>query len=195
MRVLDEIKKAIEIEADATKELANQISFEYEEAINMIRNSKGKVIFTGVGKSGHVGKKLAATFASTGTPSFFLHSTEGVHGDLGMVEESDIVIMLSNSGETKELLSLLPSLKKIKAKTIVVTSKKESSLAKKCDIVLTYEYKKEADHLELAPTTSSTLTLVLGDAIAITLCKLKGFTNEDFHLFHPGGNLGKRLSK
>jgi len=132
--------------------------------------------------------------ASTGTPAFFVHSTEGVHGDLGMIEKGDIVIMISNSGETAEVLHLLPTLEKIGSKKIAITSRGDSTLAKACDVALTYQYQTEADHLGLAPTTSSTLTLVIGDALAIALSKLRQFTKEDFHLYHPGGSLGKHLS-
>ena len=136
---------------------------------------------------------MAATLSSTGTPSFFLHSTEGLHGDLGMVEKKDIVILISNSGETKEVLSLLPSLNTIGSIKIAITSRSDSTLAKNCDYTLAYCYPTEADHLNLAPTTSSTLTLALGDALAGTLSKMKNFANKDFLLFHPGGSLGEQL--
>ncbi|WP_188454911.1 KpsF/GutQ family sugar-phosphate isomerase [Virgibacillus oceani] len=194
MTIINDVKQAIEVEADAIKALADQAGPEYEEAVSLIQNSKGKVVITGVGKSGHMGKKIAASLSSTGTPAFFVHSTEGVHGDLGMIEKEDVVIMISNSGETAEVLSLLPSLGKIGSKKIAITSKKASTLAKNSDVALTYHYAKEADHLGLAPTTSSTLTLVIGDALAVALSKAKEFKNEDFHLYHPGGSLGKKLS-
>jgi arabinose-5-phosphate isomerase len=156
---------------------------------------KGKVIVTGVGKSGHIGKKIAASLASTGTPAFFVHSTEGVHGDLGMIQQEDVVILISNSGETKEVLSLLPTLEKIGSKRISITSKEKSTLALSCDVVLAYQYEGEADHLGLAPTISSTLTLVIGDALAVALSILKDFKKEDFHLYHPGGSLGQQLTE
>lgn len=195
MSTINFIKKAIEIEAAAINTLLDQVGPDYEPAIEMIRNCRGKVIITGVGKSGHVGKKIAASFASTGTPAFFVHSTEGVHGDLGMIEEQDVVIMISNSGETAEVLDLLPSLERIGSRKIAITSKADSTLARACDVALTYSYEKEADHLGLAPTTSATIVLVIGDALAVALCELRNFTNDDFHLFHPGGSLGKQLSK
>ncbi|RPF54240.1 KpsF/GutQ family sugar-phosphate isomerase [Aquisalibacillus elongatus] len=166
----------------------------FNEALQVMSNVKGKVIVTAVGKSGHVGKKIAASLASTGTPSFFIHSTEGVHGDLGMVEQEDVVIMISNSGETLEVLNLLPTLKKIGVTTISITRDKESTLAQASDIALSYTYEEEADHLNLAPTTSSTICLVIGDALACALSNKKDFTKEDFHLYHPGGSLGRNLS-
>lgn len=195
MDLLSYVKNAIDVEADSIKMLSENVGPEFESAINMLLNCKGKVVITGVGKSGHIGKKVAASFASTGTPAFFVHSTEGVHGDLGMIQENDVVIMISNSGETGEVLNLLPSLNKIGCKKIAITSKKESTLAKACDVALVYQYDREADPLGLAPTTSSTLTLVIGDALAVTLSILKGFKKEDFHLYHPGGSLGKKLSE
>jgi arabinose-5-phosphate isomerase len=194
MTILSNIRKAIEIEANALKTLVQQIDWYYEEAVNLIQSSKGKVVITGVGKSGHMGKKIAASLASTGTPAFFVHSTEGVHGDLGMIEKDDVVIMISNSGETAEVLNLLPSLNKIGCKRIALTSKGDSTLAKECDVPLIYQYDREADHLGLAPTTSSTLTLVIGDALALALSRARDFKKEDFHLYHPGGSLGKKLS-
>lgn len=149
----------------------------------------------GVGKSGHIGSKIAATLSSTGTPSFFVHSTEALHGDLGMIEEKDITILISNSGETNEVLNTIPSIQKIGAKIISITRNSESTLAKNSDVALTYAYDTEADHLNLAPTTSSTLCLVIGDCLATAVSENKGFKSEDFHLYHPGGSLGKQLSK
>src|SRR5699024_5963422 len=149
-----------ETESESLKKLPNSLNNSYLEAIKLLKQCKGKVVVTGVGKSGHVGRKMAATFSSTGTPSFFMHSTEGVHGDLGMITENDIVIALSNSGETKEVLNLLPTIKRIKASTISITSNKNSPLGKNVDVSITYEYLQEADHLGLAPTTSSTTMLV-----------------------------------
>ncbi|WP_047982720.1 KpsF/GutQ family sugar-phosphate isomerase [Ornithinibacillus contaminans] len=194
MDILEQIKGVMEVEYSSIKELTSHIGPEFEEAIRLIDQCTGKVVVTGVGKSGHIGKKIAATMASTGTPTFFMHSTEGIHGDLGMVQKDDLVILISNSGETNEVLSLLPSLTKIGNKTIAITSKEGSTLAKSCDVALTYHYEAEADHLKLAPTTSSTLTLVIGDALAATLSILKDFEKKDFHLYHPGGSLGQELS-
>lgn len=194
MNLLDEIKKVIEVEAASIKALSEQIGQSFEETLSIISQCKGKVIITGVGKSGHIGKKIAASFASTGTPAFFIHSTEGVHGDLGMIQKEDVVILISNSGETSEVLGLLPSLIKIGSKMIAITSKTDSTLSQFCDVVLSYQYNSEADHLGLAPTTSSTVTLVIGDALAVALSISKNFRKEDFHLYHPGGSLGRKLS-
>jgi arabinose-5-phosphate isomerase len=195
MNVLEEVKRVIEMEATALQLLVGQIGPEYEAAIKLLQQCKGKVVVTGVGKSGHVGKKIAASLASTGTPSFFIHSTEGVHGDLGMIEEEDVVILISNSGETAEVLSLLPSLNRIGAKRIAITSNRESTLSQSCNVSIIYQYTKEADHLGLAPTTSATMTLVIGDALAVTLSKLQDFKKGNFHLYHPGGSLGQQLSE
>lgn len=195
MNYISTIKSVIENEAAALIQLSENIGENYEEAIELLLSCTGKVIISGVGKSGHVGKKIAASLASTGTPSFFVHATEGVHGDLGMIQKEDIVIMISNSGETAEVLSLLPTLNKIGVKKIVITSRIESTLAKVCDVSLSYKYLNEADHLGVAPTTSSTITLVIGDALAATLSFIKGFKKEDFHLYHPGGSLGQQLLK
>ena len=193
MKILEEAKKIIKTEAVAVEDLSEQLDQSFVDVVKAIHESQGKVVVTGVGKSGHVGEKMAATLSSTGTPSFFLHSTEGLHGDLGMVEKKDIVILISNSGETKEVLSLLPSLNTIGSIKIAITSRSDSTLAKNCDYTLAYCYPTEADHLNLAPTTSSTLTLALGDALAGTLSKMKNFANKDFLLFHPGGSLGEQL--
>lgn len=195
MSIIEDVKKTIEIEMNALHTLTDQIGPDYETAVHLMENCQGKVIVTGVGKSGHAGKKIAASLASTGTPAFFLHSTEGTHGDLGMVQKDDVVILISNSGETKEVLSLLPSLTKIGSKRIAITSNKASTLAEACDVALTYQYEKEADHLGLAPTTSSTITLVIGDVLAVALSNAKAFKKEDFHLYHPGGSLGNQLSQ
>lgn len=193
MNILEEAKKIIKTEAVAVEDLSEQLDQSFVDVVKAIHESQGKVVVTGIGKSGHVGEKMAATLSSTGTPSFFLHSTEGLHGDLGMVEKKDIVILISNSGETKEVLSLLPSLNTIGSIKIAITSRSDSTLAKNCDYTLAYCYPTEADHLNLAPTTSSTLTLALGDALAGTLSKMKNFANKDFLLFHPGGSLGEQL--
>lgn len=194
MNVIDSLRDVIKAESVAMQMLPEQIEESFEKAVQLIWNCKGKVILSGVGKSGHIGKKIAASLASTGTPAFFVHATEGLHGDLGMIQKDDVVILISNSGETEEVLSLLPSLKKIGSVLIAITSNKNSTLAKYCDTALTYQYDREADHLGLAPTTSTTLTLVIGDALAIVLSKLRNFRKEDFHLYHPGGSLGRQLS-
>lgn len=191
--ILVEIGNVMQEEMKAIKNVYENLDENYVKAIMLIHECKGKVIFTGVGKSGHIGEKLAATFASTGTPAFFVHSTEALHGDLGMIEENDVVIAISNSGETKEVLSIIPSIKYIGSKIISITGNRESSLAKESDIALEAKVPYEADPLNLAPTSSSTVVLVVGDALAITLSGLKGFKKENFAVFHPGGSLGKRL--
>ena len=188
-------KNVLKMEGEAVLNSIDSMGDEINKAVELIMATKGKVIITGVGKSGHVGEKIAATMSSTGTPSFFVHSTEGVHGDLGMIEKCDTVIMISNSGETKEVLNLLPSLKKIGSKLISITKNHNSSLAKACDVSIAYKYEKEADSLGLAPSVSSTLTLAVGDALALTLSRKKGFTSDNFHLYHPGGSLGKMLEE
>ncbi|RMD47212.1 MAG: KpsF/GutQ family sugar-phosphate isomerase, partial [Aquificota bacterium] len=188
-------KNVIEEEIQALNYLKESIDSNFEKAINLILQTKGKVIITGMGKSGLVGKKIAATLASTGTPSFFLHPAEAVHGDLGMISKEDIVIAISNSGETPELLAIIPTIKRWGNKVIAITNNKLSTLAKESDIHLFLNVKKEACPLNLAPTSSSTATLALGDAIAITLLTKKGFSKEDFARFHPGGSLGKKLMK
>lgn len=195
MNSKDLIKKAMDQELLAASKLHTFIDDDYEHAVEIIKSCEGKVIFSGVGKSGHIGKKLAATFASTGTASFFLHSDEGLHGDLGMVSEKDVVILITNSGETSEVRSMLPSLSKIGCKKILISSKKDSSVGRQCDAVLSYGYETEADHLNLAPTVSSLLTLIIGDAIAVTLSQLRGFEKESFLLYHPGGSLGNQLEE
>lgn len=194
-KTVEILKNTIKVESESLAELSNTIDGSYIQAVNTILKCKGKVVISGVGKSGHIGKKIAATFASTGTPAFFMHSTEGVHGDLGMITAEDIVILISNSGETSEVLSLLPTLNKIGTKKISITSNNNSTLGKSSDIALEYTYVKEADHLNLAPTTSSTLTLVIGDSLATAVSQLKKFSKNDFHLYHPGGSLGSKLSE
>lgn len=171
------------------------INNDYELCIREILNCKGRIIVLGVGKSGLIGKKMAATFASTGTPSFFVHSTEAVHGDLGMICEEDIVLAISNSGETSEVINTLPSIKEIGASLISITKSKSSTLGKASNIVIEIPIKAEADKYNLAPTNSSTATLVIGDAIALTVSQIKGFTKKDFGRYHPGGALGKSLTE
>lgn len=195
MDIKQYIKDVISIEARALEALEKSIDDKFVDAVNLIAACNGKVIVSGIGKSGHVGKKIAASLASTGTPAFFLHSAEAVHGDLGMISSNDVVMLISNSGETAEVVRLLPIIKKIGAKTIALTKASDSSLATQCDAQLTYPLEKEADHLGLAPTTSAILALSVGDALAVTVSRLKNFTRENFHLFHPGGSLGQQLQK
>jgi arabinose-5-phosphate isomerase len=187
-RVLEEEKKAI-------GDLLSALDENFEKAVRMILDAEGKVIVTGMGKSGHIGQKIAATLASTGTPAFFLHPAEAIHGDLGMISKGDIILAISNSGETPELLAIIPTIKRWGYKVISITNNPDSTIAKESDIHLFLNVKKEACPLNLAPTSSSTSTLALGDAIAVALLELKGFTAEDFARFHPGGSLGKKLMK
>ncbi len=194
MGFLDLIKAAIQTEAKAVTDLVTHVNWAYAEAINCILDCKGKVVVTGVGKSGLIGKKIAATLSSTGQPSFFVHSADAVHGDSGMIEKKDVVILISNSGETKETLDILPIIDRVGSKKIAITSDVNSTLAKASDVALTYSYEREADHLNLAPTTSSTLVLVIGDALAVTLSQIREFDREAFYLYHPGGSLGERIS-
>lgn len=193
---IDEIKRVIGAEEKAISVLKENINYdELNEVCQLLKNTKGKIIFLAVGKSGHIGKKLAATFASTGTPSFFVHGTEACHGDLGMIEKDDAVILISNSGSTKEVTQNIAPIRRIGATTIAFTSKRESPLSMGCDYRIIYPSLNEADPNNLAPSNSSTMTLVLGDAIALALSKSYNFTRNDFHKFHPNGALGESLAK
>jgi arabinose-5-phosphate isomerase len=190
---IERAKRVLKIEADAVAALINRVDERFEEAVNLILNCKGRVVVTGMGKSGLIGKKIAATLASTGTPALFLHPAEGIHGDLGMVTRGDTVIALSNSGETEEVARMLPSFKRLGIKIISLTGNKESTLAKNSDVVIDVGVEEEACPLGLAPTASTTATLAMGDALAVALLDKRGFREEDFACFHPGGSLGKRL--
>ena len=195
MEILKEGKRVIEEEAEALKRLAEKLDENFVKAVELLLKTKGRVVLTGVGKSGLICKKIAATLSSTGTPAFFLHPTDAAHGDLGMVRGEDTVIAVSNSGETEELLSIIPVIKSFGIPVIAITSNPNSSLARLSDVVLNLHVEKEACPLNLAPTTSTTATLAIGDALAATLMKLKGFSSKDFKRFHPGGKLGIRLSR
>ncbi|MBS4220166.1 KpsF/GutQ family sugar-phosphate isomerase [Bacillus sp. FJAT-49711] len=173
--------------------LIDRVNLDVANIIEMILSCKGRVVVTGVGKSGIIARKITATFASTGTPSFFFHPTEGLHGDLGMVTKDDMILALSNSGETEEVIQIIPSIKRIGAKLIAFVGNEQSTLADKADYLLCIGNVKEACPLGLAPTTSTTLMLTLGDAIAIALLKARNFSSEDFAVYHPGGSLGKKL--
>ncbi|XPV68448.1 MAG: KpsF/GutQ family sugar-phosphate isomerase [Halarcobacter sp.] len=187
-------KEVLLIEAAELTAAANNISsYDFESAVDLIINSKGKLIVTGVGKSGLVGGKIAATLASTGTSSFFIHPTEAMHGDLGMIGKDDIVLAISYSGESEELIQLLPHLKRFDIPMIAMASKKESTLGKYSDNFLDIAVSKEACPLDTAPTSSTTLTMAVGDALAVCLMKKRDFKKEDFASFHPGGSLGKKL--
>lgn len=193
MAVTDTAVRVLRDEAAAILALVDQLDSGFEKAVQLIENSKGRVVLTGMGKSGHIARKIAATMASTGTPAFFLHPAEGIHGDLGMVTADDVVVAYSNSGETAEVLNILPSLKRIGAKLIAVVGRTESTLARNADAVLNAGVAKEADSLGLAPTSSTTAALALGDALAVTLMERNHFTADNFAVFHPGGALGKKL--
>lgn len=186
-------KEVLQQEAGELVRHANKLGGEIEEAVNLMFNAKGKVIVTGVGKSGHVGAKIAATLASTGTPSFFIHPTEAMHGDLGMIGENDVVLAISFSGESDELVRILPHIRRFGIKIIGMARDIGSTLGKFSDAFINLDIVKEACPLNIAPTTSTTLTLALGDALAVCLMKKREFKQEDFANFHPGGSLGKRL--
>ena len=183
----------INIEQQAIAELTQYINDDFAKACELMFNCRGRVIVIGMGKSGHIGGKIAATLASTGTPSFFVHPGEASHGDLGMVTIDDVILTISNSGETGEVLAIIPVLKRIGAKIIAMTGKPDSTLAKLADTHVCVKVSQEACPLGLAPTSSTTATLVMGDALAVALLNARGFTADDFALSHPGGSLGKRL--
>jgi len=186
-------KRTISMERDAVAELLERIDTNFERACEIIFKCQGRVVVTGMGKSGHIGKKIAATLASTGTPSHFVHPGEASHGDLGMITEKDVVLALSNSGTTSEVVTLIPLLKRMRAPIISMTGNPNSTLAKASDAHLNVAVSTEACPLDLAPTSSTTVSLVMGDAVAIALLEKRGFTAEDFAFSHPGGALGRRL--
>lgn len=189
------LKEVMKKERDAITQMLEETEGQYEKILDVLSACKGKLVFMGVGKSGHIGEKLAATFASLGIPAFFVHSTEAMHGDLGMIESKDIAILISNSGNTQEVVQNVEPLRRNGVTTVAFTSGKESKLAKACDHTIFYPKLAEADNLNLAPTVSSTLTLVLGDAIACELSARKGFAREEFYKYHPNGALGAMLAK
>jgi len=193
-RLIQQAREVLQIEAQGILDLIERIGPEFEQAVEMILNSRGRVIFTGIGKSGLVGRKIMATLNSTGTPSLFLHPVEAVHGDLGMVTADDIVIAISNSGYTKELVNILPILKNLGVKLIAFCGDPESPLAKESHLFINVGVEREACPLGLAPTTSTTAALAMGDALAVVLINRKQFNRKDFKRFHPGGSLGDRLS-
>lgn len=186
-------KNVINIEQQAIAELLQYIDSNFEHACQLMFNCQGRVIVVGMGKSGHIGGKIAATLASTGTPAFFVHPGEASHGDLGMITKDDVVLTISNSGETGEVLAIIPVIKRIGAKLISMTGNTSSTLAKLADTHICIKVTTEACPLGLAPTSSTTATLVMGDALAVALLNARGFTADDFALSHPGGSLGKRL--
>ncbi|MCL4456591.1 MAG: KpsF/GutQ family sugar-phosphate isomerase [Nitrospirae bacterium] len=191
--IIDIAKRVLKIEADAVAALAGKLNSDFEKAVEIIFNSKGRVVVTGMGKSGLVGKKIAATLASTGTPAFFLHPAEASHGDLGMVTSDDVIIAISNSGETEELIGLIPFLKRFNVGLISMAGNPDSTLSKAADVTLDISVKEEACPMGVVPTASTTATMAMGDALAVVLLTKRGFKEEDFASFHPGGSLGKKL--
>ena len=187
------VKDLLLIEAKELEKAANNVAFDIDKAIDLIMASKGKLIITGVGKSGLVGAKIAATLASTGTSSFFLHPTEAMHGDLGMIGKNDIVLGISYSGESDELVQILPHLKRFNIPLIAMARNPKSTLAKYADVFININVDKEGCPLDVAPMSSTTLTMAMGDALAVCLMKKRDFKKEDFASFHPGGSLGKQL--
>ena len=186
--------KVIEIESNAVKNLSNQIKSDFEDLCSNILNSLGKLILMGVGKSGHIAQKISATLSSTGTASFFIHPTEAAHGDLGMIDKEDSILILSNSGETKEIIEILPALKRSTPNIFTLTNNNQSTIAKAGTINLMIKADEEACPLDLAPTSSTTIALVFGDALAIALLEARGFSKDDFAKSHPAGQLGKKLT-
>jgi arabinose-5-phosphate isomerase len=192
-KALDLARQVLRIEADAVLALADRIDGEFLQALSLILNCRGRVIVSGIGKSGHIGRKIASTLASTGTPAYFVHPAEASHGDLGMITRDDVLIALSNSGESEELLTIVPFIKRSGAKLISMTGNPNSSLAREADAHLDSGVAQEACPLNLAPTASTTAALALGDALAVALLDARGFGVDDFARSHPGGTLGRRL--
>jgi len=190
---IKEAKRVLRVEAQSILDLAERIDENFSRAVELLYHCKGKVVLMGMGKSGLVGRKIASTFASTGTPAFFLHPAEGLNGDFGMLAKEDVIIAISNSGETRELLEVLPLIKRYGNRLITLTGNSSSTLAKGGDVHLDVRVKEEACPLGLAPTASTTATLALGDALAVALMEKRDFKKEDFAILHPGGALGKRL--
>ncbi len=191
--ILRMAKEVLEIEADAIKSVSCRVGDAFVRAVSLIMGCNGRVVVVGMGKSGIIGKKIAATLSSTGTPAFFLHPAEAIHGDLGMVTRGDVALLLSNSGQTRELMELIPFFKRFDVRIILFTGNLKSSLARESDVVIDIAVEREACPLGLAPTASTTVMLAMGDALASVLLQEKGFKAEDFAIYHPGGRLGRRL--
>jgi len=191
--LLEAGRQVIQLEADAVAQLASRLDGQFSRVCRMILDCKGRVIVVGMGKSGHIGSKVAATLASTGSPSFFVHPGEASHGDLGMITADDLVLAISNSGETPEILTILPIIKRMGVKLVAMTGNPDSSLGRQADGCLEVGVSKEACPMNLAPTSSTTAALAMGDALAIALLRFRGFTEHDFARSHPGGSLGRRL--
>jgi len=193
--ILNIAKRTIDIELETLFDLKESLDHSFIKSVEILYHCKGKVIFTGIGKSGHIARKISSTFSSTGTPSIFLHPAEAIHGDLGIIDKEDVLVIISNSGETEEIINIIPYLKFLNVPIICITGNINSTIAQKSDVVIEIKIKREACPFNLAPTSSTTAILVLGDALAITLMELKGFTKEQFAKLHPGGLIGKRLKK
>ncbi|MCS7084178.1 MAG: KpsF/GutQ family sugar-phosphate isomerase [Aquificaceae bacterium] len=193
--VIQKAQRVFDIEISALKNLRDRIDFEFEKAVNILISCNGKIITTGVGKSGHVAKKVASTLSSTGAPAVFLHPSEALHGELGTISQEDVMLAFSSSGESQEVLSLVPYAKRLNIPLISITNNKDSTLAKLSDVHLCLYVEKEACPLALAPTSTSTASMVLGDALAMVLLELKNFTPQDFAIRHPGGSLGRKLKQ
>lgn len=191
--IVERGRRVLRLEREALTDVEARLGHEFAGAVRLIAGSPGRVIVTGVGKSGLIGRKIAATLTSTGTPATFLHPVEGVHGDLGIVTSHDVAILISKSGETAELVPLLEQLKRLGVRTVAITAERDSTLARHCDVTLNGAVREEACPHDLAPTTSTTVALALGDALAVALLQEKGFKREDFARLHPGGALGRKL--
>ena len=192
-RILDNARRTLAIEADALRAAEQRIDGAFEQAVETILAARGRLVVTGMGKSGLIGRKIAATLASTGTPSLFMHPAEGSHGDLGMVTNSDAVLAISSSGETEEVVALLPILQRLSVPLVAMVGRLDSTLGRRADAVIDISVATEACPMNLAPTASTTVTLAMGDALAVSLLEERDFTPEDFARFHPGGSLGKQL--
>jgi arabinose-5-phosphate isomerase len=193
MDIIREAKKVFDIEIETLESVKNNLGTEFEKVVRSIADCEGRVIFIGMGKSAHIAGKISATMSSLGVPSFFLNAGECAHGDLGLIQEKDVVVLISNSGETEEIIQIIPSLKKIQAKIISITGNRKSTLERNSGITLKLNIIQEACSLNLAPTSSTTAVLVLGDALAVVLSRLINFTSDRFAVYHPKGALGKRL--
>ncbi len=191
----EQLRRVFQIEADALRQMIDDVGEAHEKALDMLASATGRIVISGVGKSGHIGAKIAATFASTGTPSQFVHPTEASHGDLGMITRNDVCIVISNSGETKELADLITYTRRFDIPMIAITSRKDSTLDVESDVTLLLPDAPEACFIGVAPTTSTTATLAMGDALAVALMHRRGFRREDFQVFHPGGKLGSQLKR
>ena len=191
---VDTARRVLDIEAEAIRRLKELVTEGFPEAVDRMLNCKGKILLCGVGKSGYVARKIASTLAGTGTPAFFIHPVEGLHGDLGMAEKGDIFVFISNSGETEEILRLLPFVRRKNCTIISMTGRGDSTMARNSDVVIRVDVAEEACPLGLAPTASTTAALAMGDALAVTLLEMRGFTRKDFAQLHPGGALGRKAA-